>query len=157
VEPAAQARRKTVLSFTTNLCLYVDYQLEYHLRIPVLKYGSPGPLGLVADNLRADDFCIRDIRSNVYSTHPANTVLKLEPDGTRITIAGPEEEWNFFFHFFCTLTIPPSQKLPPRSTSYEVGRSLVSSPLNSQASSLVPCKSISTNWTPMWFQGRAMS
>jgi hypothetical protein len=45
-----------VLSFTTNLCLYVDYQLEYHLRIPVLKYGSPGPLGLVADNLRADDF-----------------------------------------------------------------------------------------------------
>jgi hypothetical protein len=36
--------------------------------------------------------CIRSIRSNVYSTHPANTVLKLEPDGTRITIASPEEE-----------------------------------------------------------------
>jgi hypothetical protein len=60
-------------------------------------------------------------QEHVYSTHPANTVLKLEPDGTRITIAGPEEEWNLFFHFFCTLTIPPSQKLPPRSTSYEVG------------------------------------
>ena len=25
-------------------------------RIPVLKDGSPRPLGLVADNLRADDF-----------------------------------------------------------------------------------------------------
>jgi len=25
-------------------------------RIPVLKDGSPGELGLVADNLRADDF-----------------------------------------------------------------------------------------------------
>ena len=61
-------------------------------RIPVLKDGSPGPLGLVADNLRADDFSIRSIRSNVYFTHPANTVLKLEPDGTRITTAGPEEE-----------------------------------------------------------------
>jgi hypothetical protein len=39
-----------------NVCLCVGYGLEHHLRIPVLKDGSPGPLGLVADNLGADDF-----------------------------------------------------------------------------------------------------
>ncbi len=36
--------------------------------------------------------CIRSIRSNEYFTQPANTVLKLELDGTRITITGPAEE-----------------------------------------------------------------
>jgi hypothetical protein len=48
---------QTVSSFTTNVSLgrsVTDWNTLF--RIPVLKDGSPGPLGLVAENLRADDF-----------------------------------------------------------------------------------------------------
>jgi len=56
-------------------------------RAPVGPDGAPGPLEIVAANLRADDFAI-DVEGNLYiATHPANSLVRLAPNGDRATLA----------------------------------------------------------------------
>jgi hemoglobin len=73
-------------------CVFVsvtDRDLIY--RIAVREDGSAGPLEVVAEHLRADDFAFAASGALYIATHPAHTVLRLAPDGARITIAGPNE------------------------------------------------------------------
>jgi hypothetical protein len=61
------------------------------IRIPVLQQQQAGQPVLYADHLLLDDFAF-DTYGNLYgATHPLNTVVRLAPTGTRLTIAGPEQ------------------------------------------------------------------
>jgi sugar lactone lactonase YvrE len=53
--------------------------------------GAPGPLELVAEDLRGDDFAISQSGALFVATHPAQSVVRLAPDGGRTTIAGPDQ------------------------------------------------------------------
>lgn len=61
------------------------------LRIVILRNYSAGMIESVAENLRADDFAFANSGALYIATHPANTVLRLGPDGARVTIAGPSD------------------------------------------------------------------
>ncbi len=61
------------------------------LRAPVATDGTCGHADIWATNLRADDFAFDTAGAAYIATHPAHSVLRLAPDGTRTTIAGPEE------------------------------------------------------------------
>ena len=61
------------------------------VRIPVNPGGSAGPLEVVAEALRADDFAFGKSGAIYIATHVAQTVVRLDPDKTRTTIAGPDE------------------------------------------------------------------
>jgi len=53
--------------------------------------GEAGALTVAAAHLRADDFAF-DAEGRAYiATHPANTILRLAPDGARQTLVGPDE------------------------------------------------------------------
>jgi sugar lactone lactonase YvrE len=60
-------------------------------RVAVEPDGSAGPLSVYAENLRADDFAFSASGSLYIATHPAQTVMRLEPNGKRTTLAGPTE------------------------------------------------------------------
>ena len=59
------------------------------VQIPVLGGRSAGEPRIAAEHLRADDFAFAADGAAYVATHPANTVLRLAPDGSRVTIAGP--------------------------------------------------------------------
>ena len=61
------------------------------LRAAIREDGAAGPLEVAAEKLRADDFAFGASGALYIATHPAHTVLRLAPDGSRITIAGPEQ------------------------------------------------------------------
>lgn len=54
-------------------------------------HGRPGPLEIVAERLRADDFCFDAMGAAYIATHPAQSLLRLEADGSRATLAGAAE------------------------------------------------------------------
>jgi sugar lactone lactonase YvrE len=60
-------------------------------RIAVGSDGAPGPLEQAEHDLRADDFAVDTEGALHIATHPAHTVLRLDPDGTRTTVAGPDQ------------------------------------------------------------------
>jgi sugar lactone lactonase YvrE len=55
-------------------------------RVPV---GAPGELRVAAEHLLADDFAFAADGALYLATHPVHTVVRLDPDGTRTTVAGP--------------------------------------------------------------------
>ena len=61
------------------------------LKARMLEDGRAGPLEPAAEQLRADDFAFGTSGAAYIATHPANTVLRLAPDGARTTIAGPAQ------------------------------------------------------------------
>lgn len=61
------------------------------IRIPVAADTRAGTIEVVAEGLRADDFAFAVSGTMYITTHVAQTVLRLDPDGTRTTIAGPDE------------------------------------------------------------------
>jgi sugar lactone lactonase YvrE len=61
------------------------------LRTPIGQDGQAGPLEVAAEHLHADDFAFGSTGATYIATHVAQTVLRLAPDGTRETIAGPDE------------------------------------------------------------------
>jgi sugar lactone lactonase YvrE len=61
------------------------------MRASIGADGAPGALEVVAENLRGDDFAFATSGALYVATHPAHTVLRLAPDGSRTTIAGPAE------------------------------------------------------------------
>ena len=48
-------------------------------------------MDVVAENLRADDFAFGASGAAYIATHPAQAVVRLDPDGRRETIAGPHQ------------------------------------------------------------------
>jgi len=61
------------------------------LRAALGQSGEPGPLEVAHDRLRADDFAFAASGALFVATHPAQSVLRISPDGQRTTIAGPEQ------------------------------------------------------------------
>jgi sugar lactone lactonase YvrE len=61
------------------------------LRVPINADGSAGAVQVAAQKVRADDFAIAQSGALYIATHPAQTVMRLARDGTRTTIAGPDE------------------------------------------------------------------
>jgi sugar lactone lactonase YvrE len=61
------------------------------LRMRIGPDGRAGQLELAAEELRADDFAFARSGAVYIATHVAQTVLRLDTDGTRTTIAGPDE------------------------------------------------------------------
>jgi sugar lactone lactonase YvrE len=59
------------------------------VRCTVLPDGSAGALDVAQTELRADDFAFSTDGALYIATHPANSVLRLGPDGSRTTISGP--------------------------------------------------------------------
>jgi sugar lactone lactonase YvrE len=61
------------------------------VRSKIAADGGAGPMEVVAENLRADDFAFGKSGAAYIATHPAQAVLRRHPDGGRETIAGPHE------------------------------------------------------------------
>lgn len=61
------------------------------VRSKIAADGSAGAIETVAERLRADDFAFGETGAVYIATHAAQTVLRLRPDGSRETIAGPSE------------------------------------------------------------------
>jgi len=61
------------------------------VRVRVEPDGRAGDLELAVEELRADDFAFSEAERMYITTHVAQSVLRLEADGTRATIAGPDE------------------------------------------------------------------
>jgi len=61
------------------------------LRSAIGGDGGAGPLEVAAETLRGDDFAFGMSGALYIATHPANTVVRLAPDGARVTIAGPSQ------------------------------------------------------------------
>jgi sugar lactone lactonase YvrE len=59
--------------------------------VAVQPDGSAGPLSSCTDDLRADDFAFSTSGALYIATHPAQTVVRLDPNGKRVTLAGPAE------------------------------------------------------------------
>jgi sugar lactone lactonase YvrE len=71
-----------VVSNTTRAELYA---------IALDAAGKPGAPTLLADKLRADDIAFDKAGALYCATHMHYTVVRLSPDGSRVTIAGPDE------------------------------------------------------------------
>ncbi len=53
--------------------------------------GEAGPMRILAEHLRADDFAC-DPEGQLYlATHQMNSIVRLSQDGTRVTVGGPEQ------------------------------------------------------------------
>ena len=61
------------------------------VRSKIAADGSAGPMEVAAEKLHADDFAFSESGAAYIATHPAQTVLRLHPDGRRETIAGPQD------------------------------------------------------------------
>ena len=59
------------------------------VRVPVVD-GHAGRPEILAENLRADDFAIDASGALYIATHQAQTLLRLDPDGNRTTLARAE-------------------------------------------------------------------
>jgi sugar lactone lactonase YvrE len=64
---------------------------DWIVRSKIAADGGAGPIEVAAEKLRADDFAFGESGVAYIATHPAQTVLRLHPDGKRETIAGPLE------------------------------------------------------------------
>lgn len=60
------------------------------VRVPI-RAGRAGDAEVVADGIGGDDFAIDDDGTLYVTTHPFNSVVRISPDGSRATIAGPEQ------------------------------------------------------------------
>ncbi len=61
------------------------------VRAPIQADGSAGDIELAAARLVSDDFAFGMSGSMYVTTHPEHTLVRLDPSGTRTTLAGPEQ------------------------------------------------------------------
>jgi hypothetical protein len=54
-------------------------------------HGSAGPLEILAETLRADDIAFDAMGALYCTTHMHHSLVRLDPDGTRTTLAGPAQ------------------------------------------------------------------
>jgi len=64
---------------------------DHVVRSGIAGDGCAGLLEVVAESLHADDFALGESGSAYFATHAAQTTLRLDPDGRRETVAGPQE------------------------------------------------------------------
>ncbi len=60
------------------------------VRAPLDAAGRPGAIEIVAERLRGDDFAVGADGAFYVATHPAHSLVRLEKDGSRTTLAGAE-------------------------------------------------------------------
>ena len=71
---------------------YITVSARYLIvRAPILPDGSAGPVETVWRGLIGDDFAFGESGSLYLTTHPAHSLLRIDPSGKRTTIAGPDE------------------------------------------------------------------
>jgi sugar lactone lactonase YvrE len=61
------------------------------VRVPILADGSAGEVGTAWGEVLGDDFSFGLSGSLYVTTHPENTVVRIDPSGKRTTIAGPDQ------------------------------------------------------------------
>src|SRR5258708_1337003 len=61
------------------------------VRAPIQPDGSAGAIDIAAGRLCADDFAFGMSGSLYSTTHPENTLARIDPSGARTTLAGPEQ------------------------------------------------------------------
>jgi DNA-binding beta-propeller fold protein YncE len=61
------------------------------VRAPILANGSAGPVEPVWRDVLGDDFAFGDSGSLYITTHPAQTLVRIDSSGKRTTIAGPDQ------------------------------------------------------------------
>jgi sugar lactone lactonase YvrE len=71
---------------------YITVSARYLIvRAPILADGSAGPVETVWRNVLGDDFAFGKSGSLYVTTHPEQTLVRIEPSGKRTTIAGPDQ------------------------------------------------------------------
>jgi hypothetical protein len=71
--------------------LDLRHRSEHDCPHPDQTRRSAGVLELAFEDVRADDFAFSELKTMYIATHVAQSVLRLQADGTRTTIAGPSE------------------------------------------------------------------
>jgi sugar lactone lactonase YvrE len=61
------------------------------LRAELRADGTPGTIETIGKRILADDFAIGASGALYVATHPAQSVVRLEPSGARATLAGPDQ------------------------------------------------------------------
>jgi len=61
------------------------------VRVPILANGSAGEVRPVWEKVLGDDFAFGASGSLYVTTHPAQTLVRIDPSGKRTTIAGPDQ------------------------------------------------------------------
>ena len=61
------------------------------VRVPIRPDGAAGDIDTAATRLMADDFAFGMSGSVYITTHPTHTLVRLDPSGSRTTLAGPEQ------------------------------------------------------------------
>jgi sugar lactone lactonase YvrE len=71
---------------------YITVSARYLIvRAPIRADGSAGPVETVWRNLIGDDFAFGESGSLYLTTHPAHSLVRIDPSGKRTTIAGPDQ------------------------------------------------------------------
>jgi sugar lactone lactonase YvrE len=71
---------------------YITVSARYLIvRTPIRADGSPGPVETIARDIIGDDFAFGESGSLYVTTHPAHTLVRIDPTGKRTTIAGPDQ------------------------------------------------------------------
>ena len=61
------------------------------VRLPILADGSAGAVEPILRDVLGDDFAFGETGSLYITTHPAQTLVRIDPSGKRTTIAGPDQ------------------------------------------------------------------
>ena len=61
------------------------------VRLPILADGSAGAVEPSLRDVLGDDFAFGETGSLYITTHPAQTLVRIDPSGKRTTIAGPDQ------------------------------------------------------------------
>jgi sugar lactone lactonase YvrE len=61
------------------------------VRAPIRANGSPGPVETVFHDVLGDDFAFGESGTLYVTTHPAQSLVRIDPSGKRTTIGGPDQ------------------------------------------------------------------
>jgi sugar lactone lactonase YvrE len=64
---------------------------SFIVRSPILADGSAGAVEPILRDVLGDDFVFGESGSLYVTTHPAQTLVRIDPSGKRTTIAGPDQ------------------------------------------------------------------
>ena len=71
---------------------WISVSARYEIvRAPILQDGSSGGLKAGFSEILADDFAFGASGALYVATHPAQSVVRIDPSGARTTIAGPDQ------------------------------------------------------------------
>ncbi|MDB5483476.1 MAG: Sugar lactone lactonase YvrE [Caulobacteraceae bacterium] len=71
---------------------WISVSARYEIvRAPILSDGSAGPLKAGFTEILADDFAFGASGALYVTTHPAQSVVRIDASGARTTIAGPDQ------------------------------------------------------------------